>query len=209
MEIFCFFIPIPTDFIEIGRQKQRQRNHLKCCATTNLLKALGDKLLQLISTAQLSQDLTLLLFITSSNGAKQCFGGIWSLVQYIVSIASILSICLLIRRSHILSILLLAFQILCSISQNPFCDYKSTCRMATPAEIEAILNGPSLVPPAGLMPNFVNPSNLNTLSIVTLTVFLSLALIAFSMRIYTKLLILHNFAKEDCESTICYTFTKG
>jgi len=71
--------------------------------------------------------------------------------------------------------------------------------MPTPAEtLQALLNGPALEAPAGASYQFDNPPNMNTMFSV-LGVFLSLSLISFCVRIYTKWTIHYSLVKEDCK----------
>lgn len=76
--------------------------------------------------------------------------------------------------------------------------------MATPTtaptleQLQALLNGPAGTPPAGVVPNFDNPPNLNAFLIVTLTLALTFGTLAILMRMYTKLFIVRSTAYEDC-----------
>lgn len=74
---------------------------------------------------------------------------------------------------------------------------------ATPAEqlqakIQAKLNGPAMVPPPGITPNFVNPPNLNHIVVLTLVLCMVFSTLAVVMRMYTKLFIIRKTAFEDC-----------
>lgn len=72
--------------------------------------------------------------------------------------------------------------------------------MATPttAPIQTLLNGPAGTPPAGVVPNFQDPPNLNAFLILTLTLVLTFGSLAVLMRMYTKLFIIRSVAYEDC-----------
>ncbi|KAF6239921.1 hypothetical protein HO173_001529 [Letharia columbiana] len=71
--------------------------------------------------------------------------------------------------------------------------------MATPttAPIQTLLNGPAGTPPAGVVPNFQDPPNLNAFLILTLTLVLTFGSLAVLMRMYTKLFIIRSVAYED------------
>ncbi|KAF2651292.1 hypothetical protein K491DRAFT_682314 [Lophiostoma macrostomum CBS 122681] len=56
----------------------------------------------------------------------------------------------------------------------------------TPAEQDAMLNGPALQPPPGVSPDFVNPPNQTTLAYGVLAVCASLATIVVAIRVYAK-----------------------
>ena len=60
---------------------------------------------------------------------------------------------------------------------------------------------PTLEPPPGVTPNFVNPHSLATTLIAVNGVFVALMLIALSIRIYTKGMILRSLGWDDCWST--------
>ncbi len=71
----------------------------------------------------------------------------------------------------------------------------------TPEQLQALLNGPAGKPPAGVLPNFQNPPNLNAFLILTLTLVLTFGTLAILMRMYTKLFIIRSVAYEDCTFT--------
>lgn len=67
---------------------------------------------------------------------------------------------------------------------------------------EAILNGPALVPPAGVIPNLDNPPNRNALGLAITTVCLSVSTVAFVLAAYAKLRCLKKVHLEDCKYNI-------
>lgn len=69
---------------------------------------------------------------------------------------------------------------------------------ATPEQIEKILNGPSLAPPKGVAPNFVDPDNFHVWFIATAVPCLTFSTFAVGTRIYTKLFITRKTEWEDC-----------
>ena len=69
----------------------------------------------------------------------------------------------------------------------------------TPEQIEKLLNGPSLAPPRGVVPNFVDPDNFHVWFIVTAVVCLTFSTLALAMRIYTKMFITRRTEWEDCK----------
>lgn len=69
-----------------------------------------------------------------------------------------------------------------------------------PAVQDAILNGPALTPPDGVVSDFDNPSNHNTEALVLAVVCISLALVAAFLRAYSRLFVSQNVHLEDCAS---------
>ena len=74
----------------------------------------------------------------------------------------------------------------------------------TPQQLQQLLNGPAEKPPPGVLPNFNDPSNLDTAFIITLTFCITFATLAFLLRIYTKIFLIRSVAYEDCEYHIIY-----
>lgn len=68
----------------------------------------------------------------------------------------------------------------------------------TPEQLQALMNGPAGKPPAGVLPNFQHPPNLNAFLSLTLTLVLTFGTLAILMRMYTKLFIIRSVAYEDC-----------
>ena len=68
------------------------------------------------------------------------------------------------------------------------------------AALRTLLVGPAIRPPAGVIPNFHDPPNLDvfvTLTIILCVIFGTLAVL---LRMYTKVYILRALAWEDCRS---------
>lgn len=66
---------------------------------------------------------------------------------------------------------------------------------------DALLDqGPALQPPLGVIPNFIDPENTQSIIIATLAVTLGAATVFTVIRIYTKAFILNSIAPEDCSS---------
>jgi hypothetical protein len=68
-----------------------------------------------------------------------------------------------------------------------------------PALQQSILDGPALLPPSGVKPNFTNPSNGNTSGIMLLVICLFFAITATIGRAYSRLVIQRKLYLEDCE----------
>ncbi|KAI0862763.1 hypothetical protein F4860DRAFT_110832 [Xylaria cubensis] len=66
-----------------------------------------------------------------------------------------------------------------------------------PAQQQAILNGPALAPPAGVVPNFDNPPNGNVLCLIIMTIFLVIATLVFALAVYAKLFYIKKLHVED------------
>lgn len=64
---------------------------------------------------------------------------------------------------------------------------------------QATLNGPAMVPPPGVIPNFVDPPSLRHAATTMLALYLVLSMIVVLMRMYTKIFILRQMASEDCK----------
>ncbi len=66
-----------------------------------------------------------------------------------------------------------------------------------PDQLEEILNGPALVPPPDVVPNFETPSNKNDLALFIQVICLISATLFFAMRIFVRFIILKTFRIED------------
>ena len=71
-----------------------------------------------------------------------------------------------------------------------------------PDQQEKILDGPSLEPPPGIIPNFDNPPSNNPLAYTVLTLCLVFAVFAASVRGYAKLFCTRQLRIEDCRFLI-------
>ena len=70
--------------------------------------------------------------------------------------------------------------------------------MATPEQVQALLNGPAMAPPPNTEPNFDDPKNLFKWFILTIALCVTFSTVAVAIRIYTKLRIIHSIGVEDC-----------
>jgi hypothetical protein len=78
-----------------------------------------------------------------------------------------------------------------------------------PALQQSILDGPALLPPVGVDPNFKNPSIGNTSGIILVVICLFFAITATIGRAYSRLVIQKKLYVEDCElllSRFCLPF---
>lgn len=66
-------------------------------------------------------------------------------------------------------------------------------------QLQKLLNGPAEKPPAGVLPDFNDPSSLHKYVVVTLTLCMTFSTVAFSLRMYTKAFLIRSMAYEDCE----------
>ena len=64
---------------------------------------------------------------------------------------------------------------------------------------DEILNGPALLPPEGITPNFEDPGANNVPGYAIISTCLILASIAISVRLYTQVFRLRKLHIEDCE----------
>lgn len=76
--------------------------------------------------------------------------------------------------------------------------------MATPQELEAILEGPALQAPPGQTYNLIDPPNKNFWFIVTLTITVTISTFAVLIRVYTKFFVVKLRGLEDCELLLGY-----
>ncbi|KAI1129109.1 hypothetical protein F5Y10DRAFT_159979 [Nemania abortiva] len=67
----------------------------------------------------------------------------------------------------------------------------------SPAEQEAILNGPGMVPPEGVTPDFSRPGNRPDVAIAVSVVCLTLVTLVVSIRAYSRLFIVKSMRLED------------
>lgn len=72
----------------------------------------------------------------------------------------------------------------------------------TPGELQKLLNGPAVAPPAGRISSLENPPNMDTVCYLTFYLCSSCATLAVVMRIYTKHYLIHAIAYEDYASVI-------
>lgn len=70
-----------------------------------------------------------------------------------------------------------------------------------PEQQDAILNGPALTPPSlNIIPNFENPPNGNPVAFTTITICLSVSTIIAILRAYSRVFLLRQVTREDCEA---------
>ena len=70
--------------------------------------------------------------------------------------------------------------------------------MATLQQMQALLDGPALVPPPGIKPNFVNPENQTRYFVLTIVLTVTVSTFALLMRVYTKTCLIRKVGWEDC-----------
>ena len=76
------------------------------------------------------------------------------------------------------------------------------------AALRGLLERPAMSPPAGIVPNFHDPPNLDSLVALTLTLCIGIGTLAVALRMYTKVFILRVLAWEDCGSIpLSYNFS--
>ena len=68
-----------------------------------------------------------------------------------------------------------------------------------PEQLEVLLNGPAVTPPAGTVSNLDNPPNIDAICYMTFFLCMSLATLAVVIRLYTKRFLIRCIAYEDCE----------
>ena len=70
--------------------------------------------------------------------------------------------------------------------------------MTTPAELQAMLDGPAAVPPPGIAPNFVDPANIRKSLTADLVICLTVTTLVVGMRTWTKIHVIKEVVLEDC-----------
>ena len=69
----------------------------------------------------------------------------------------------------------------------------------TLAELVALLNGPAVKPPPGVLSNFDDPPNQDTVARTMTVFFIIFASLAVLIRIYTRRVLLQSFEYDDCK----------
>ena len=69
---------------------------------------------------------------------------------------------------------------------------------STPAQLEALLNGPAATPPPGVLPILEDAPNLDVAAIIASTICLVFASLAVFIRVYTRQFLLHSMGYDDC-----------
>lgn len=85
-------------------------------------------------------------------------------------------------------------------SSNQYMPIMNSSTQQTPASLEALLNGPALQPPNGVVPDFTDPRRLTQVMFAVELLFLLCTTIAVLVRLYTKLIINRKGTLEDRES---------
>ncbi|KAI1753690.1 hypothetical protein F4782DRAFT_495359 [Xylaria castorea] len=67
----------------------------------------------------------------------------------------------------------------------------------TPEELQALLDGPALAPPPGVVPQFDNPSNLRLATLAVPITSVIVATLVLMMRVYTRISVVHKFNIAD------------
>ena len=75
---------------------------------------------------------------------------------------------------------------------------KAMSSVQAQAALRETLEGPAMSPPAGVIPNFHDPPNLDSFVALTLTLCIGIGTLAVALRMYTKVFILRVLAWEDC-----------
>lgn len=69
----------------------------------------------------------------------------------------------------------------------------------SPSLPQSALDGPSLAPPPGVVPNFEDPWNLNEISHMTNAICLLATIVAVLIRVYAKVVCSKRAHIEDCQ----------
>lgn len=68
-----------------------------------------------------------------------------------------------------------------------------------PGQLQDVLDRPALLPPEGVVPNFDNPPNKNTLELGVQFTCLGVATIFLLVRFYVRLVVMKKTHLGDCE----------
>lgn len=74
----------------------------------------------------------------------------------------------------------------------------------SPQEQEAILDGPALAPPEGVIPQFDNPPNNNALAHGVLSACVAISTVCLLIRAYARVFLFKQLKIEDCMSYTPY-----
>ncbi|KAI6084003.1 hypothetical protein F4821DRAFT_271385 [Hypoxylon rubiginosum] len=74
----------------------------------------------------------------------------------------------------------------------------------TPEQLEALLNGPALAPPDGVMPNFENPPNKNYIAAAVVPLCLTVTTIAVLLRVWARVFLLRKVGLPDALMAIAF-----
>ena len=69
----------------------------------------------------------------------------------------------------------------------------------TPKQLQELLDGPAVAPPASIIPNLAHPPNIDTVCYMTFSLCVSFVSLAVIIRMYTKRVLIRSIAYEDCE----------
>lgn len=69
----------------------------------------------------------------------------------------------------------------------------------TSGQLQTLLDGPAVKPPAGITSSLDHPPNIDTFYYLTIALCVSFASLAVMLRVYTKLVLIRSIAYEDCE----------
>lgn len=70
-------------------------------------------------------------------------------------------------------------------------------------DMQALLLGPGLKPPAGVLPNFLDPYSYKDYVVLTLVLCLAVSTLLVVIRMYARSMIAKNFGLEDCRYRLC------
>lgn len=75
----------------------------------------------------------------------------------------------------------------------------TSTEVLTPEQLQELLDGPAVAPPAGIIPNLAHPPNIHTVCYLTFSLCVSFTSLAVVIRMYTKRVLIRSIAYEDCE----------
>lgn len=75
----------------------------------------------------------------------------------------------------------------------------ASTEIPTPGQLQSLLDGPAVTPPAVIISSLDNPPNIDTVCYLTFLLCVSFASLAVIIRIYTKLVLIRSVAYEDCK----------
>jgi hypothetical protein len=80
--------------------------------------------------------------------------------------------------------------------------YQNWGNLTASEQADFLANYPGILPPEGVVSNFVNPPTRNDIGLSVITIFLVLVVITGALRLYSRIAVVRTLKLEDCESLL-------
>lgn len=80
--------------------------------------------------------------------------------------------------------------------------YQNWDNLTASEQADFLANYPGILPPEGVVSNFVNPPTRNDIGLSVITIFLVLVVITGALRLYSRVAVVRGAKLEDCESLL-------